>query len=257
MLYIAALHSGPPKLARIAAIGLGEIGDPHGNSVPFLINALVSYGTVATITEPAQFGLLYSITVSATPGLNFSGSVFDNPNMGAIYTGQGTSAITLTQSGMAQAEAALKNATAPGQSLGIGGTTKTSRRVLRRTSHQRLYSQFQRSTSVQLQETHQLQQRPTMPPMTVDNYTIPVYGRTVPRPRPTDSREGRPSRSPRRPAEDHRSKVPGPRLQPGPLAELVGQRKGESRPPGTHARPVDFRRWNVPISGGSPIRRPA
>jgi HEAT repeat protein len=50
LLYIAALRSGPPQLARIAAIGLGEIGDPRGDSVPFLINALVSYGTVATMT---------------------------------------------------------------------------------------------------------------------------------------------------------------------------------------------------------------
>jgi HEAT repeat protein len=53
MLYIAALRSAPPKLARVAAVGLGEIGDPRGDSIPFLINALVSYGTVATMTEPS------------------------------------------------------------------------------------------------------------------------------------------------------------------------------------------------------------
>jgi hypothetical protein len=178
VLYIAALRSGPPKLARIAAIGLGEIGDPRGNSVPFLINALVSYGTVATITEPAQFGLLYSITVSATPGLNFSNNIFDNPNIGAIYTGQGTSPITLTQSGMAQAEAALKNATAPGQSLGIGGTM-----YVRDGFHGGQNADFTPNSkgvpNIQLQETHAPSGRPTAS-STVDNYTIPVYGQTAP-----------------------------------------------------------------------------
>ncbi len=177
-LYVAALRSGPPKLARIAAIGIGEIGDPRGDSVPFLINALVSYGTVATITEPAQYGLLYSITVSATPGLNFSNSIFDNPSMGAIYTGQGTSPITLTQSGMAQAEAALKNATAPGQSLGIGGTM-----YVRDGFHGGQNADFTPNSkgvpNIQLQETHAPSGRPTAS-STVDNYTIPVYGQTVP-----------------------------------------------------------------------------
>jgi len=122
LLYIAALRSGPPQLARIAAIGLGEIGDPRGDSVPFLINALVSYGTVATMTEPAQYGLLYSITVKATPGLNFSGMTFNVPDSGMTYTGKGSSPIYLTPSGMAEAQSALQKATAPGQSLGVGGT---------------------------------------------------------------------------------------------------------------------------------------
>jgi hypothetical protein len=122
LLYIAALRSGPPQLARIAAIGLGEIGDPRGDSVPFLINALVSYGTVATMTEPAQYGLLYTITVKATPGLDFSGMTFNVPNSGVTYTGKGSSPIYLTPSGMAEAQAALQKVTGPGQSLGIGGT---------------------------------------------------------------------------------------------------------------------------------------
>jgi hypothetical protein len=81
LLYIAALRSGPPKLARIAAIGLGEIGDPRGDSIPYLINALVSYGTIATMTEPAQYGVLYTNTIYATPGLKLN-----DPSL--IYTGQ-------------------------------------------------------------------------------------------------------------------------------------------------------------------------
>jgi len=122
ILYIAALRSGPPSLARVAAIGIGEIGDPRGDSVPFLINALVGYGTVATMTEPAQYGLLYTVTVAATPGLNFSGMAFNIPNSGMTFTGTSISGIYLTPAGMAEAEAALKKVTGPGQSLGIGGT---------------------------------------------------------------------------------------------------------------------------------------
>jgi hypothetical protein len=122
ILYMAALRVGHPRLTRVAAISIGEIGDPRGDSIPYLINALVSYGTVATITEPAQYGLLYSITVQATPGLNFSGMTFSVPNSGMTYIGTGTSPIYLTPSGMAQAQAALSKATGPGQPLGIGGT---------------------------------------------------------------------------------------------------------------------------------------
>jgi hypothetical protein len=81
MLLIAALRSGPPKLARIAAIGLGEIGDPRGESVPYLINALISYGTIATITEPAHYGVVYTNTIYATPGLKLN-----DPSL--IYMGQ-------------------------------------------------------------------------------------------------------------------------------------------------------------------------
>jgi hypothetical protein len=76
VLYIEALRSGPPGLGRIAAVGLGEIGDPRGDCVPYLINALVSYGTVATMNQPAQFGVLYGVTVYATPGLNLNNATF-------------------------------------------------------------------------------------------------------------------------------------------------------------------------------------
>jgi hypothetical protein len=88
LLYIAALRSGPPKLARIAAIGLGEIGDPRGDSVPYLINALVSYGTVATMTEPAQYGVLYTNTIYATPGLKMN-----DPSLIYMGTAVGSSTI--------------------------------------------------------------------------------------------------------------------------------------------------------------------
>jgi hypothetical protein len=122
ILYMAALRTGHPHLTRVAAIAIGEIGDPRGDSIPYLINALVSYGTVATMTEPAQYGLLYTITFMATPGLNFSGMTFNIPNSGITYTGTGTSPMYLTPVGVAEAQAALKKVTGPGQSLGIGGT---------------------------------------------------------------------------------------------------------------------------------------
>lgn len=102
-LYIAALRSGPPRLARIAAVGLGEIGDPRGESVPYLINALVHYGIVATMTEPAEYGVLYYNTIYATPGLKLN-----DPSL--IYDGQtvGSSTIPvyLGPSGMTPSEEA-------------------------------------------------------------------------------------------------------------------------------------------------------
>jgi hypothetical protein len=72
LLYIAALRSGSPALARTAAVGLGEIGDPRGDSVPYLINALVSYGTISTLRAPAQSSLLYTNAIYATPGLKLN-----------------------------------------------------------------------------------------------------------------------------------------------------------------------------------------
>jgi hypothetical protein len=75
LLYIAALRSGSPHLARRAAIGLGEIGDPRGDSVPYLIDALVSYGTVATMKGSAE-DLFYVSTTYSTPGPKMSGSSY-------------------------------------------------------------------------------------------------------------------------------------------------------------------------------------
>jgi hypothetical protein len=121
MLYIAALRSGPPKLARIAAIGLGEIGDPRGDSIPYLINALISYGTVATMTEPAQYGVLYTNTIYATPGLKLN-----DPSL--IYMGQvmGTSTIPVylgaNQLSSSQIATGLKGVNGQSQLLPSGGT---------------------------------------------------------------------------------------------------------------------------------------
>ncbi len=120
LLYIAALRSGSPKLGRIAAIGLGEIGDPRGDSIPYLIDALISYGTVATMTEPAQYGVLYTNTIYATPGLRMN-----DPSL--IYLGQASGSSTLPiylgNSGMtnSQAAAALNNVTGPARPF-PGGT---------------------------------------------------------------------------------------------------------------------------------------
>jgi len=74
LFYIAALRSGTPALARRAAISLGEIGDPRGDSVPYLIDALVSYGTIASLRATAQYNVVYMNTIDATPGLKISDS---------------------------------------------------------------------------------------------------------------------------------------------------------------------------------------
>ncbi len=74
LFYIAALRSGTPALARRAAIALGEIGDPRGDSVPYLIDALVSYGTIASLRATAQYNVVYMNTIDATPGLKISDS---------------------------------------------------------------------------------------------------------------------------------------------------------------------------------------
>jgi hypothetical protein len=183
-LYIAALRSGPPHLARLAAIAIGEIGDPRGDSVPYLINALVSYGTIATMTEPAQYNYLYSMTVMATPGLNFSGMTFNIPNSGASYVGTGKSPIYLTPSGMAQAQAALQKATGPGQSLGIGGTIY----IQGGNSFGQASSDFT-PNSKGMPDVHwqEMRKAPPAPPPGLgspsadeDVYSLPVYGMVAP-----------------------------------------------------------------------------
>ncbi len=70
VLYITALRSGAPRLARLAAVALGEIGDPRGESVPYLIDALVTYGTVAAMRTSGD--ALYMNTIAAAPGLNLN-----------------------------------------------------------------------------------------------------------------------------------------------------------------------------------------
>jgi len=72
LLYIAALRSGVPALARLSAVGLGEIGDPRGDSVPYLIDALVGYGTVASMRMAPQYEVLFGNAIYSTPGLKIS-----------------------------------------------------------------------------------------------------------------------------------------------------------------------------------------
>ncbi len=52
-MYIAVLRSGGFDAAGRAALGLEEIGDPRGQSVPFLIDALIYEGTQTAMTERA------------------------------------------------------------------------------------------------------------------------------------------------------------------------------------------------------------
>jgi hypothetical protein len=72
LLYVAALRFGSPRLARVAAIAMGDIGDPRGESVPYLIDALVTYGSVASIRGAAQNDVFYARTIYSTPGLRVS-----------------------------------------------------------------------------------------------------------------------------------------------------------------------------------------
>jgi len=182
LLYIAALRSGPTKLARIAAIALGEIGDPRGDSVPFLINALVSYGTVATIAELPQYAVLYTLTVTATPGLNISGMSFNIPNSGATYVGQGQSPFYLTQSGMAQAQAALQKATGPGQSLGIGGTVYVRGNFWVGGQFAKDFTPDSKGApSLQYSEAQKPSGRPQLPPAAPEDvYSLPVIAEVAP-----------------------------------------------------------------------------
>jgi hypothetical protein len=52
-LYIDCLRSGSPEFYGVAAQGLAEIGDPHVESVPYLIEALVEH-TTQSLYEPAR-----------------------------------------------------------------------------------------------------------------------------------------------------------------------------------------------------------
>ncbi len=54
-MYIAALKSGDPNLASLAAKGIAEIGDPNGDSVAYLIDALVFQTTrVVATSQPIR-----------------------------------------------------------------------------------------------------------------------------------------------------------------------------------------------------------
>jgi hypothetical protein len=52
-LYIDCLRTGSPEFYGVAAQGLAEIGDPHVESVPYLIEALVEH-TTQSLYEPAR-----------------------------------------------------------------------------------------------------------------------------------------------------------------------------------------------------------
>jgi HEAT repeat protein len=53
-LYIELLKTRDPVLSSLAAKGIAEIGDPNGDSVPYLIDAVVFTTTRVVATSPAQ-----------------------------------------------------------------------------------------------------------------------------------------------------------------------------------------------------------
>jgi hypothetical protein len=53
-LYIQILKVGNPILASLAAKGIGEIGDPHGDAVPYLIESLIFRTARVVATSQAQ-----------------------------------------------------------------------------------------------------------------------------------------------------------------------------------------------------------
>jgi hypothetical protein len=53
-LYIEILKTRDPVLSSLAAKGIGEIGDPHGDSVPYLIDAVVFNTARVVATSSAQ-----------------------------------------------------------------------------------------------------------------------------------------------------------------------------------------------------------
>jgi hypothetical protein len=99
LLYIAALRLGSPRLARLAAVALGDIGDPRGESVPYLIDALVTYGTVATMRGLAHGDVFYTRTIYATPGLRVS-----DLNLSSMGQGSGSTMSGSGPSGLSNAQ---------------------------------------------------------------------------------------------------------------------------------------------------------
>lgn len=51
-LYIAALKAGDPNVASLAAKGIAEIGDPNGETIPYLIDAMVFQTVRVVATSP-------------------------------------------------------------------------------------------------------------------------------------------------------------------------------------------------------------
>jgi hypothetical protein len=120
LLFIAALRSGSPALARTAAVGMGEIGDPRGDSVPYLINALVSYGTIARLRASAQSNVPSTNAIYAPSGLKLNDSNPTDPGS-AVRTSTTPVSPGSWPTSNEESGAATQAATSPGQQL-PGGT---------------------------------------------------------------------------------------------------------------------------------------
>jgi hypothetical protein len=68
VLYINLLKIGEPRLSSRVSEGLAVIGDPNGDSVPYLIDNVVYRGTMEVVTRPGM--LSYGIP----PGLDICGT---------------------------------------------------------------------------------------------------------------------------------------------------------------------------------------
>jgi hypothetical protein len=101
-LYIHSLRLGDADLASRAALGIAEIGDPRGESVPYLIDSLVMYISKLHQIVPSGISVTDMVTMYTTPG--FVPGVVP----GATYVGQtagsSTMPVYLGPVGMTQAE---------------------------------------------------------------------------------------------------------------------------------------------------------
>jgi len=69
-LYIHTLRLGHGDLASRAALALAEIGDPQGESIPYLIDALVSTERQSVLTQRGHTEVVDYLTIYATHGLD-------------------------------------------------------------------------------------------------------------------------------------------------------------------------------------------
>lgn len=113
-LYIHSLRLGDADLASRAALGIAEIGDPKGESVPYLIDSLAMWVSKLHQIVPSGISVTGMVTLYTTPGYV--------PTMvpGATYLGQTAGSSTMpvylgppgmTQAQINQAIANLKPAT--------------------------------------------------------------------------------------------------------------------------------------------------
>jgi len=87
-LYIHALRLGDGDLASRAALALAEIGDPQGEAIPYLIDALVSDASRNVLVQRAQTGIVDFMTLYTTPGLDMRAT-------NAIYMGTASGSSTM------------------------------------------------------------------------------------------------------------------------------------------------------------------